>query len=327
LSARRLSLALRCILSATLIIFVLRKLDWRELFQILGHLDCGWALAGCAMTSLLVVGYSVRWRIFLEAQGIHLPFGAIVSLTWAGQFFNSILPGSTGGDVVKIYHICQMAPDRKAAAAATVLVDRITALFALLLLAGVGLIINPIPLRVLIHSFVIGKTILWASVGLVATLVVAWFLFRAMRGTLWGQRLVRTLSAARRSFIFDGRWVGAFLLALAMHLVIVMVAYLFARALGLSMSYLQALIMMPVIALFVMLPITISGHGLRELLLIGYFTEMGVTLSSNAGSAVREIAIAFSLLMVANDLLWALPGGIWYLIRFKSARHDAPPPA
>ena len=323
MNVRRVALVLRCVVSAALIIVVLRKLDWHELFQILGHLDGGWALAGCAMTSLLVVGYSVRWRIFLEAQGIHLPFGAIVSLTWAGQFFNSMLPGSTGGDVVKIYHICQMAPDRKAAAAATVLVDRITALFALLLLAAVGLIINPIPLRILLHSFAMGKTILWVSVALVVTLVIVWS-FRAMRGTLWGERLLRTLSAARRSFSFNWRWGYAFLLALAMHLLIVTVAYFFARALGISISYLQVLVMLPVISLFMMLPITINGHGLRELLLIGYFTELGVALSGDPGGGVRETAIAFSLLLVANDLLWALPGGIWYSIRFKSARHEAP---
>ena len=272
----------------------------------------------------MVVGLGARWRIFLQAQGIELPFGTVLSLTWAGQFFNTLLPGSTGGDVVKIYHICQLAPDRKAAAAATVLVDRITAFFALLLLAGVGLVLNPVPLRVLIHSFATGKIILWASVALVVALVIAWLLFRVMRGTLWGERLLRTLSAARKSFIFDGRWTGAFLLALAMHLLIVIVAYFFARALGLSISYLQVLVMLPVISLFVMLPLTINGHGLRELLLIGYFAEMGVALGGDPGSAVRETAVAFSLLMVANDLLWALPGGIWYSIRFKSARHETP---
>jgi uncharacterized protein (TIRG00374 family) len=315
---------LRCIFSAALIIFVLRKLDWRELFQILGHLNGSWALAGCGMTSLLVVGLSVRWRIFLQAQGIDLPFGTVLSLTWAGQFFNTLLPGSTGGDVVKIYHICQLAPDRKAAAASTVLVDRITAFLALLLLAGIGLIINPIPLRILLHSFAIGKTIFWASIALAVALVAAWLLFRAMRGTLWGERLLRTLSAARKSLVFNSAWVCAFLLALAMHLLIVMTSYFFARALGISISYLQTLVMVPVIACFVMLPITISGHGLRELLLIAYFTKMGVTLTGNTAGAVRETAIAFSLIMVTNDLLWALPGGIWYLIRFKSARHEAP---
>jgi hypothetical protein len=63
---------------------------------------------------------------------------------------------------------------------------------------------------------------------------------------------------------------------------------------------------------------TINGHGLRELILIAYFTEMGITVGRSGGSGVREIAIAFSLLLVADDLLWSIPGGIWYMLRFKA---------
>lgn len=37
--------------------------------------------------------------------------------------------------------------------------------------------------------------------------------------------------------------------------------------------------MMPVVLFLVLLPITINGHGLREVLLIGYFTQMGITAS------------------------------------------------
>ena len=81
----------------------------------LTRLHVGWAVAGWALSSLMIVGLAVRWRIFLRQQNIALPFLTIFSLTWAGQFFNSILPGSTGGDVVKIYQLCRLAPDRKAA--------------------------------------------------------------------------------------------------------------------------------------------------------------------------------------------------------------------
>jgi hypothetical protein len=45
---------------------------------------------------------------------------------------------------------------------------------------------------------------------------------------------------------------------------------------------------------------------------------MGITLTGHPESGAREIAIAWSLILVANDLLWSLPGGIWYLVRFKS---------
>ena len=74
--------------------------------------------------------------------------------------------------------------------------------------------------------------------------------------------------------------------------------------------------------LLIMLPVTINGHGLRELLLIAYFTQMGIGIGWFGGSGVREIAVAFSLVLVANDLLWSIPGGIWYMARFKAPIRD-----
>ena len=88
-------------------------------------LNFAWAIPASALVALLITLLALRWRIFLRQQGLELPFSTIFSLTWAGQFFNSVLPGSTGGDVVKIYQLCRLAPDRKAAAAATVVVDRL----------------------------------------------------------------------------------------------------------------------------------------------------------------------------------------------------------
>jgi uncharacterized protein (TIRG00374 family) len=279
----------------------------------------GWALAGWALTFLLITSLAARWQIFLRAHAIRIPFSTIFLLTWAGQFFNSILPGSTGGDVVKIYQLCRLAPDQKAAAAATVFVDRLTAFCALLLLAGIALLIDPSPLKILpIQSFPGRTTLLWILLALILGMLGAILLLRMTRSTLWGGRLIRTLGAAKRNFSFDWKLLMAFTLALCMHLLYVVIAFLFAKALGASITFIHILTIMPVVALFVMLPLTINGHGLRELLLIGYFTQMRITLSGHPESGVREIAIGLSLLLVANDLLWSIPGGLWYLARFKS---------
>jgi uncharacterized protein (TIRG00374 family) len=285
----------------------------------LTRLHLGWALAGWALTSLVIVGLTLRWQIFLRQQSITLPFSTILSLTWAGQFFNSILPGSTGGDVVKIYQLCRLAPDRKASAAATVFVDRLTALVALVVLAGISFAIDPAPLDILSTESLSTRMLLgWLLVALAVMVIVAWLMFRLIRSTHWGGRVIRTLAAVKDNLSFNWGFLAAILLAFAIHLANFSIAYLFARALGISITYLQILLMMPVVLFLVLLPITINGHGLRELLLIGYFTQMGITLTGQYESGVREIAIALSLLLVTNDLLWSIPGGIWYLVRFKA---------
>jgi uncharacterized membrane protein YbhN (UPF0104 family) len=328
MTVRRLAFVFRCLFSAVLIAFVLRKIDWAALFEIVRHLDPVWALSASILTGVWIIGLCIRWRLFLRASGIDLPFNTVLALTWAGQFFNSILPGSTGGDVVKIYQVCRLNPGNKAAAAATVLADRLTALLALVLLAGAGLAFNPLPVRILSRGpFSTGNTIYWLLGAGCFLLLVGVLLIWVARGTLWGGRVLRTMAAAKNTFTLQQRWPTAFLVSLATHLVTISIAYLFARSLGISLTYYQALLMMPAIALFVMLPLTINGHGLRELLLIAYFTEMATTVSGSVGGSIRETAIAFSLLMVANDLLWALPGGIIYTRRFKTVEnHSVPKP-
>ena len=297
-------------------------MDWKALAALLGHLDARWASLGWALSLLLIAGLALRWQLFLRQQGIQLPFTKVFSLTWAGQFFNSILPGATGGDVVKIYQLCRLVPDRKAAAAATVFVDRLSALLALLVLAGSAFVIDPVPLRILsAYSFSI-RTLVWLLILLLIVALAVSILFRTIRSTLWGGRLLRTLAAAKNHLSFNRKVLAAVSLAFALHLLNFLIAYLFAKALGISVTYLQTVVIVAVVLLLSMLPVTINGHGLRELLLIAYFTQMGITIGRFSGSGVREIAVAFSLVLVANDLLWSIPGGIWYMARFKGPIRD-----
>jgi hypothetical protein len=47
---------------------------------------------------------------------------------------------------------------------------------------------------------------------------------------------------------------------------------------------------------------------------------MNVTVAGHPEFKTLDTAVALSLLVVAIDLLWSLPGGLWYLLRFKTPR-------
>ncbi len=64
-----------------------------------------------------------------------------------------------------------------------------------------------------------------------------------------------------------------------------------------------------------MLPVTVNGHGLREVLLIYYFKSLHIGLTSRPGAEAQEVVVALSVLLVVNDFLWNLPGGLYYLMR------------
>ena len=54
-----------------------------------------------------------------------------------GVFYNTFLPGSVGGDLLKAYFIAKEHPERKARAIATVIADRALGLFGLILFVAV----------------------------------------------------------------------------------------------------------------------------------------------------------------------------------------------
>ena len=70
----------------------------------------------------------------------------------------------------------------------------------------------------------------------------------------------------------------------------------------------------PVVFLLLLLPVTVNGHGLREFLLIFYFMEFGIHLAGGSSAGVPEIVVSLTLICVANDLLWSLPGGLLCLV-------------
>jgi uncharacterized protein (TIRG00374 family) len=275
------------------------------------RINLAWALVGFLVTPAIVALLCIRLRLFLRQQNIECRFSRLLLITWAAQFFNSVLPGSTGGDVVKVYQLCRENPLRKAAATAAVVVDRLSALFALLVLVIVALAFGPS-----ISELAVKLDSSWLLVALGAVAAVAAALFFILRRTLsvqWHQRISKMSAALIGSFNLSPLTLAAVLLAVVLHLTSFSIFYLFARSLGIGISYPQVLVITPVVLLAVMLPITVNGHGLRELLFIYYFKQMNIAVPAG-NYAMTETVVSLSLVIIANDLIWNVPGGLWYLL-------------
>lgn len=78
---------------------------------------------------------SERWRKLLQSQNLQSSFLETFRLTLIGIFFNYVIPGGVGGDVVKGYYIVRKNPHAKTAAAITVAMDRFVGLYAMMFLS------------------------------------------------------------------------------------------------------------------------------------------------------------------------------------------------
>lgn len=91
-------------------------------------------------TGLMAAAASLQiYRWYLLVRALDLPFGVrnAYRLSLVGIFYNTFIPGSVGGDLVKAYFIAHAHPERKARAVASVIADRALGLFGLILFAAV----------------------------------------------------------------------------------------------------------------------------------------------------------------------------------------------
>lgn len=117
------------------------KLNFRLLAELQHH-----PLAVFLSVSLSTLNFcliSIRWRSILGARtDVQLPLFGIIKVTWIGQFFSSVLPGSVSGDLVKMLYVRNLNPDfSNKFVFASILIDRLMGLSGLILLVGVSSIL------------------------------------------------------------------------------------------------------------------------------------------------------------------------------------------
>lgn len=115
-----------------------RRIQW-------GYLTGGFLL--CSGTIVLTF---VRWYLLVWAQGFPFRLRDALRLGFIGFLFNYVGPGAAGGDLYKAVMIAKEQQSRRAAAVATVFLDRILGLVALFLVGSLaawwqpGLLVSPV---------------------------------------------------------------------------------------------------------------------------------------------------------------------------------------
>jgi uncharacterized protein (TIRG00374 family) len=298
--------------------WLLTKVEWSTIGSQFGRLHYGWILPALLLPAASLSLMSLRWSKVLHLLGTPMSLKNALRLTLVGQFFNSFLPGATGGDIYKISSVICLYPEQKGLAASSVIIDRIFATLALLMVGCFSfLAFSRLWLGLL------EKQSLSPSVLVIVCLGGVLVLFLAFLALLKLGRLPKKITESLGTYISSLRaarihgintLVPLSGISLAIHLCNFTGAYFLARALSIEVTYLQMLCLMPVILLAILLPISINGHGIREVVIIGFFTVLGI--HGQPGASARDISIAFSMLYVAADFCWCLPGaGIFLLGR------------
>jgi len=311
---------LRLSVTLAILIWLVRTNDLSVLAAELKAADTLWLILGFSCITLAIPCTTLRWWYLLKVQGIHLKLLNAGSLVMIGNFFNAFLPGSTGGDLIKIFYTIKQAPDRKARATLSILTDRVLGLIAIL---TVTMLLIPFKFTQIADNPEAREyiLILAALLGVVFIGILTLFFFplhRLPQGlkNIWLKVPKRdVILSLYEGFHEHGKAGHLTLKAIAMAGIsvffILSSGYCIARSLHLEVSYPLITIIFSLTLCAISLPISISGHGVREWMLILMF---GIFQVTRHGSVVgKETAVAFSLIFLGLGMILALLGGLVYL--------------
>ena len=294
-------LFLRAIFSLTLITYLASRIHWKSILPILSNSNKSLMLCGAILTPIGVLLMSYRLKIILESKDFKVSFWRIAAVTWTSQFFNTFLPGSTGGDVYKIIEVSSWDKSRRNDSIACIIADRVFALIALVCIATISIIIFPLPwtklgLNLNILDLQRLNTLIKFLLGL---FIITLILFIYIRSSILSIKFINPLLDIIKTIgsFYKNKWLSIKMLSLssACHFIMFFVVYILARALGINIHFYNITAFIPALTLLLMMPITINGHGLREIFLVAYFQWLNLTGFNTAGSQSQEWAIALSL--------------------------------
>jgi uncharacterized membrane protein YbhN (UPF0104 family) len=309
-------LVLQAIVSLALIGWIVSRFELARAVAVVGRARIGYVAAGFVAANCVMILLGVRFACVLRKGRLELPWTQAIGISWVGQFWNFFLPGSTGGDLYRLGAMWAAHPNRKADASIAVFVDRVIATALLALLAGVGVFV--LPLASALNqwmdenhfSFARLDMLAVAVFGVVTVVLAIGPLRRCVSGL--GVRVMGRLSAGRVFLMPDRRLAEILALALAGHLANFLVFFCYARAVGLEVGYGQVCFMLPIVLIVLILPISINGHGVREVLLVLLLAALG--FGSADGVALLERVIALSVVGLSSDFVIGLSGGVAFAV-------------
>ncbi len=233
-----------------------------------------WPLLASALAVVLIAVLItfVRWYLLVRALRLRFSLTDALRLGFLGYLFNFVVFGSVGGDLFKAFFIAREQRGRRAEAVATVVIDRLVGIYALVLLTSGVILAGGIP-KPTVEVEVICHTTLAAAVvgGLgIGILMIPGFATGPLAEFLTGLpkvgRVLDQLIHALR--IYRTRWVtlsATILMSICSHALFTLSLYLIAHALFAHVpTWHEHLILVPLGMVAGGLPLTPAGLGTFE---------------------------------------------------------------
>jgi glycosyltransferase 2 family protein len=265
----------------------------------------GWLLAGAILLNVPVVHCKVeRWRSLLSARRYHYPLPRSYVAVLASACLGAITPGHVG-DVMRVQYARRDLDVPYTEGVASTLVDRFCDLYVLAGIVALGTVH-------LAHA--LNATLAYASWAAVALAVLAptslllkgpaeLFARLLRRATeRWHTRVTALLESMR------GMIPRALLVAVPLTVVAYVVSYfqgwVLARAAHIELDYVNVASLLATTSLLGLMPISVSGVGVREAFLALVFPALGLERAQGVALGLLVLVCNYLAIVVAGFIAW-----------------------
>jgi glycosyltransferase 2 family protein len=290
-------------LSLLLLVWISTRFHWNALPAHLSTASAWWLLAAWVFYGIPLVLISIRWHLLLKVQDIRLALGRVLAISCIGQFFNIFLLGSTGGDAMRVMYILREAPEAKTRAGFSILVDRAFGLIVLAMLALAAAstewnwLMSRGDLRRVVWTLVAITLLSVAGVMTIAAIPLPNLCMHLGVPPKVASAVAAASSVAHTYLRAPAAMGQAALLTVAVHLANMAGGYCEARALGLPIGFASMGVILAIVFFVISVPVTASGHGLRESIFVLMFSLFGINASA---------ALVYSICYLGLTLSWSL---------------------
>jgi uncharacterized membrane protein YbhN (UPF0104 family) len=293
----------RLVITAAILAWMATRIDMAEAARATVSVHPLAIVVVAALVALDRVVMIWRWLLLLRATGAPIGARDAARIFLVSSFVGGFLPAGVGGDAARAWSLARHT-DRRSEAVASVAIDRVLGVVALAVLGAVGAVAWSRSVSDELRSWVLAVAGL-SLAGSVAVLAAALLSGRWRNGRAgrYAWRLAEAMGQYRRVPHALGR---VFALSLLVQVLRVLQAWGLGLGLGIAVPFAYYLVFMPIGLLMLLLPISVSGFGVPQGVIVWLLQPQGVPAAT---------AFALSTLIVLSGIAGNLPGAWLYLRR------------
>ena len=320
----RLTTLLKIAVSLGLTAYLFIRMDLAQVGAALKSANYWYLLPAALFFLAAMTNAGLKWYILLRAQGIRIPFRAVLGYTYIGFFFNNFLPANVGGDVMRGYGLARYT-EKAAEAAVSVVVDRIVGLMAFMSSAVVATLVaiyvmGQENLKQVEVAAIVGLGIIAAGFAVILSRRVRTLVERLFSWKLLAPfapvycRLSEALNAYRHSY---SALALAFCTALVTMVLTNFTDYFIVQSLGGGIPLIYIFMFNPIIAFVLAFPISIGGLGVTQAVYPFFYGLVGVP-----GSLAFTVSLLKQLIIYVTSLVG---GVLWWRGRASAGEATTEP--